>query len=152
MTHGEIVAVLAHEIGHWKKGHIWKRLLLAEIGALAGSWIAFRALAWEGLPGLLGYDSLSLAARLVILGFIASLVMFPLTPLSAWLSRRDEYEADRFAIDITGDPESLATALIKLSAENLSNLHPHPLYAAFYYSHPPVVERVQALRQLQPAA
>jgi STE24 endopeptidase len=151
MTHGEIVAVLAHEIGHWKLGHIWKRLLLAEIGALAGSWIAFRALAWEGLPGLLGYDSLSLAARLVILGFIASLVMFPLTPLSAWLSRRDEYEADRFAIDITADPESLATALIKLSAENLSNLYPHPLYAAFYYSHPPVVERVQTLRRLQPA-
>jgi STE24 endopeptidase len=145
MTHGEIVAVLAHEIGHWKKGHIWKRLLLAEAGALVGSWIAFRALSWEGLPGLLGYDTLSLAARLVILGFIASLAMFPLTPLSAWLSRRDEYEADRFASNITGDPESLATALIKLSAENLANLHPHPLYAAFYYSHPPVVERVQAL-------
>jgi len=146
MTHGEIVAVLAHEIGHWKLGHIWKRLLLAEAGALAGAWIAFQVLAWEGLPGLLGYDSLSLAARLVILGFVASLVLFPLTPLSAWLSRRDEYAADRFAIDITGDPESLATALIKLSAENLSNLHPHPLYAAIYYSHPPVVERVQALR------
>ncbi len=151
MTHGEIVAVLAHEIGHWKKGHIWKRLLLAEAGALIGSWITFRALAWKGLPGLLGYDSLSLAARLVILGFVASIAMFPLTPLSAWLSRRDEYEADRFATDITGDPESLATALIKLSAENLANLHPHPLYAAFYYSHPPVVERVQALRRMHPA-
>lgn len=146
MSHAEIVAVLAHEIGHWQKGHIWKRLLLAEAGALAGSWIAFRALAWEGLPGLLGYDSLSLAARLVILGFIASIAMFPLTPFSSWLSRRDEYEADRFAIDITGDPEPLASALIKLSAENLSNLHPHPLYAAFYYSHPPVVERVRVLR------
>lgn len=150
MTHAEIVAVLAHEIGHWKKGHIWKRLLLAEACALAGSWIAFKALAWEGLPGLLGYGDLSLAAKLVILGFVASLVMFPLTPLSAWLSRRDEYEADRFANDITADPESLATALIKLSAENLSNLHPHPLYAAFYYSHPPVVERVQVLRSLRP--
>jgi len=145
MTHGEIVAVLAHEIGHWKLGHIWKRLLLAEVGALACAWIAFRALAWEGLPGLLGYDSLSLAARLVILGFIASLVLFPLTPLSAWLSRRDEYAADRFATAITGEPASLASALIKLSAENLANLHPHPLYAAIYYSHPPVVERVRAL-------
>jgi STE24 endopeptidase len=146
MSHAEIVAVLAHEIGHWRLGHIWKRLLLAESGALAGSWIAFRALAWEGLPGLLGYDTLSLAARLTILGFIASIVMFPLTPFSSWLSRRDEYAADRFAIDITGDPEPLASALIKLSAENLSNLHPHPFYAAFYYSHPPVVERVRTLR------
>ncbi|HZV80977.1 MAG TPA: M48 family metallopeptidase [Geobacteraceae bacterium] len=148
MTHGEIVAVLAHEIGHWKKGHIWKRLLLAELLVLAGSWLAFRMLAWDGLPALLGYGHLSLAARLVILGFVASLVMFPLTPLSSWLSRRDEYEADRFASDLTGDPCSLATALVKLSAENLSNLHPHPLYARFYYSHPPVVERVASLLEM----
>lgn len=145
MTHAEIVAVLAHEIGHWKRGHIWKRLLLAELIALVGSWLAFRLLSWDGLPGLVGYGSLSLAARLVILGFMASLVMFPLTPLSSWLSRRDEYEADRFASDLTGDPRSLATALVKLAAENLSNLHPHPLYARFYYSHPPVVERVAGL-------
>ncbi len=145
MTHAEIVAVLAHEIGHWKKGHIWKRLLLAESLALAGSWIAFRLLAWDGLPALLGYGTLSLAARLVILGFLASLVMFPLTPLSSWLSRRDEYEADQFASDLTNDPRSLATALVKLAAENLSNLHPHPLYARFYYSHPPVVQRVGRL-------
>jgi STE24 endopeptidase len=148
MTHGEIVAILAHEIGHWKKGHIRKRLLLAEAGALAGSWIVFQALSWQGLPGLLGYDNLSLAARLVILGFIASLVMFPFSPLSAWLSRRDEYEADRFAVALTGDPDSLASALIKLSAENLSNLHPHPLYASFYYSHPPIVTRIRAIRDL----
>jgi len=145
MTHAEIVAVLAHEIGHWKRGHVWKRLLLAEIVALAGSWVAFKALGWDGLPALLGYETLSLPARLVILGFLASLLMFPVTPVSSWLSRRDEYEADRFAAEITGDPGSLATALIKLSAENLSNLHPHPLYAAFYYSHPPVVERAGQL-------
>ena len=145
MTHGEIVAVLAHEIGHWKRGHIWKRLLLAEAGSLAGSWLAFQALAWKGLPGLLGYGSLSLAAKLVVLGFVASLATFPLTPLFSWLSRRDEYEADRFAVEICGDPGALATALVKLSAENLANLHPHPLYARFYYSHPPVVERVGRL-------
>jgi len=82
---------------------------------------------------------------MVILGFIASLVMFPVTPLSAWLSRRDENAADRFAASITGRPAALATVLIKMSAENLANLHPHPLYARFYYSHPPVVERVQRL-------
>jgi len=148
MTHAEIVAILAHEIGHWKKGHIRRRLLLAEAGALAGSWVVFQALSWPGLPGLLGYDHLSLAARLVILGFIASLAMFPFSPLSAWLSRRDEYEADRFAVALTDDPDSLASALIKLSAENLSNLHPHPLYASFYYSHPPIVTRIRAIRAL----
>jgi len=146
MTHSEIVAVLAHEIGHWKRGHIWKRLAAAELLALVGSWISFRLLNWEGLPGLLGLPAdTSLPARLVILGFIGSLVLFPVTPLSAWLSRRHEREADRFAAHLTGRPQDLASALIKLSTENLSNLFPHPLYAAFHYSHPPVVERVRML-------
>jgi len=148
MSHKEIVAVLAHEIGHWRLGHIWKRLLLAEAAAFVCAWGAYHALNWAGLPGLLGFGEISLAARMVILGFVASLLMFPVSPLSAWLSRQQEYEADRFARDVTGDPEPLATALIKLAAENLSNLHPHPFYAAFYYSHPPVVERVNWLRTL----
>jgi STE24 endopeptidase len=146
MSHPEIVAVLAHEIGHWKLGHILRRLLLAELLALAGSWLAFQAVQWPGLPGLLGMAGGSLAARLVVAGFVGSLLMFPLTPLSAWLSRRHERQADDFACRITGKPEALATALVKLSAENLANLHPHPFYAAFYYSHPPVVERVSMLR------
>ena len=147
MSHGEIVAVLAHEIGHWKKGHVWKRLLWAEVLALAGSWISFKLLVWPGLPGLLELPGgISLPARMVVLGFLASLALFPLTPFSAWRSRCHEREADRFAADLTGRPQDLASALIKMSAENLSNLFPHPFYAAFYYSHPPTVERV---RQLQ---
>lgn len=146
MSHGEIVAVLAHEIGHWKKGHIWKRLLWAEIMALAGSWIGFKLLAWPGLPGLLNMPGdISLPARMVLLGFVASLALFPLGPFSAWRSRCHEREADRFAADLTGRPEDLASAMVKLSVENLSNLFPHPFYAAFYYSHPPAVERVKTL-------
>ena len=146
MSHGEIVAVLAHEIGHWKKGHIWKRLVVAEMMALAGSWVTFRLLQWQELPGLVGLPAdISLPTRMVLLGFIASLVMFPVTPLSAWRSRCQEQEADRFAADLTGRPQDLASALVKMSAENLSNLFPHPFYARFYYSHPPVVERVRML-------
>jgi len=146
MSHGEIVAVLAHEIGHWKKGHIWKRLVTAELLALAGAWVGFRLLNWEGLPGMLGLaGNISLPARMMLLSFIGSLAFFPLTPLSAWLSRRHEREADRFASDLTGRPQDLASALVKMSAENLSNLFPHPFYAAWHYSHPPVVERVRAL-------
>ncbi len=148
MSHREIVAVLAHEIGHWKKGHIWKRLLWAEIMALAGSWIGFKMLTWPGLPGLLGLpEDISLPARMVVLGFVASLALFPLGPFSAWRSRCHEREADRFAADLTGRPEDLASGLVKMSAENLSNLFPHPFYAFFYYSHPPAVERVRTLRE-----
>jgi len=146
MSHGEIVAVLAHEIGHWKKGHIWKRLLWAEVLALVGAWLSFKLLAWPGLPGVLGLPAdISLPARMVVLGFVASLVLFPLGPFSAWRSRCHEREADRFAADLTGRPQDLASALVKMSAENLSNLFPHPLYAGFHYSHPPVVERVRML-------
>ena len=111
MTHAEIVAVLAHEIGHWKLRHILKRLVVVELLMLGGAWLAFHLLQWPGLPGVLGLDSASLPARMVILGFIASLVMFPVTPLSAWLSRRDENAADCFAGSITGRPAALATAL-----------------------------------------
>jgi STE24 endopeptidase len=148
MTHGEVLAVLAHEVGHWKLGHIRKRLALTELAALAGCWLAYRLTAWGGLPGLLGLPSASFAAQLVILAFLGAIVAFPLAPLSSWLSRRDERQADRFARDLTGQPEALATALIKLSRDNLANLHPHPLYAQFHYSHPPVVERVRELREM----
>lgn len=148
MSHAEIVAVLAHEIGHWKKGHIWKRLLWAEVMALAGSWLSFKLLAWPGLPGLLQLPGeISLPAKMVVLGFVASLALFPLGPFSAWRSRCHELEADRFAADLTGRPQDLASALVKLSVENLSNLFPHPFYAAFYYSHPPAVARVRTLRE-----
>lgn len=149
MSHGEIVAVLAHEIGHWKKGHIWKRLLWAELMALAGSWLFFQLLNWPGLPGLIGLPpTISLPARMVVLGFLASLALFPFTPLGAWYSRRHEREADRFAAELTGRPQDLASAMVKLSVENLSNLFPHPLYASFYYSHPPAVERVRTLTEM----
>jgi STE24 endopeptidase len=146
MAQDEVLAVLAHEVGHWKKRHVLKRIVMSEATAFAGLFLAYHLLSWKGLPGLMGLDDASFYAKAVILGFLGSIVLFPLTPLFAFLSRRDERQADRFASDLTGRPEAMASALVKLSKENLSNLHPHPLYAAFYYSHPPVVERVRGLR------
>jgi len=145
MDQEEILAVLAHEVGHWKKGHILKRLLVTEVLSLLICWLSFRLLGWDGLPALLGMEEASFFARLVILGFIGSLAAFPFTPLGSWTSRRHERQADRFARDLTGRPQDLASALVKLSRENLANLHPHPLYAWFHYSHPPIVERIRAL-------
>ena len=147
MNHREILAILAHELGHWKKGHILKRLILIEAGGLLALYIAFRLLQWGGLPGLIGLTQSTFPAQLAIIMFLGSLVAFPFTPLSNWLSRRHEWQADRFACELSGSADALATALIKLSGENLANLHPLPIYAKFYYSHPPVVERVHRLRQ-----
>lgn len=150
MSHDEILAVLAHEVGHWKMGHIWKRLAFMEAGALVTLYAAFRLLSWGELPSLVGLSQASFAAQAMILAFIGSFLTFVITPIGSWLSRRDEWQADRFACNLTPVPEALATALIKLASENLANLHPHPLYALCYYSHPPVVERVHRLREESP--
>jgi STE24 endopeptidase len=145
MARPEIIAILAHEVGHWKKGHIWKRLALTEAGGILVCYAAHLLVASGALPGFLGLPELSFAGEIVVLGFLGSLVFFPLEPLGAWFSRRHEWQADRYAVSLGGSPEALASALRKLSRENLANLHPHPLFAAFYYSHPPVVQRVGRL-------
>lgn len=145
MDDDEIIAILAHEAGHWKLGHIWKRLLLMATASLAICWLAWQSLAWGGLPAMFGLQSLSFTGQVLLLGFLAGLAGFPLTPISSALSRHHEWQADRFSLNLTGHSEPLARALVKLSRENLSNLHPHPLYAWFYYSHPPVVMRVARL-------
>jgi STE24 endopeptidase len=145
MERPELLAILAHEAGHWKKGHIRKRLMLTELGALAATFAAYWLVRWGGVPGLFGLSGASFPAQMVLVSFLASIVFFPFTPLASWLSRRHEWEADRFASELSGTPQALASALIKLSRENLANLHPHPVYASFYYSHPPVVERVGKL-------
>jgi STE24 endopeptidase len=147
MSQDEILAVLAHEVGHWKKKHVLKRIVMTEAMAFLGLFIAFRLVPGDLLPGLLGTGPVSLYAKVLIFGFLASLVLFPLTPVLSARSRRDERESDGFAVDLTGAPEAMASALVKLSKENLANLHPHPLYAKFYYSHPPVVERIRELRK-----
>jgi STE24 endopeptidase len=146
MTQDEILAVLAHEVGHWKKKHVLKRIIMTETMAFCGILAAFWLFGVTWLPNIVGLMHASFYAKAIILGFLFSIVTFPLTPLFSWLSRRDERESDRFASDLTGNTVAMASALVKLSKENLSNLHPHPLYAAFYYSHPPVVERIRELR------
>ena len=146
MSQSEILAVLAHEVGHWKNKHVLKRIILTETVALGAIFLAFKLLNWEGLPGMIGLQGGSFYVRLAILGFLGSLLIFPLTPVLSFLSRKHEWQADKFACGLTGRPLDLANALIKLSKENLANLHPHPLYAAFYYSHPPVVQRVGKLQ------
>ena len=146
MTEGEILAVLAHEVGHWKKKHILKRIVLIELISFIGAYAAFGLLKTDFIADFFPAQTVTFFSKLIMLGFLISIISFPFIPLFSYFSRKHEYEADRFASALTSDPESLATSLIKLSKDNLSNLHPHPLYAKFYYSHPPVVERVRRIK------
>jgi STE24 endopeptidase len=145
MSHGEILAILAHELGHWRKRHVLLRTVWSFAVTLVALYLAFRLASWDAVPALVGLEDASLPARLVVLGVVASVVTFPLTPLSSYWSRRHEWQADAFATELQRRPQDLASALQKLASENLSNLHPHPLYAAFYYSHPPMPERIRRL-------
>ncbi|MGD0883269.1 MAG: M48 family metallopeptidase [Thermodesulfovibrionales bacterium] len=142
----EILSVLAHEAGHWKKRHVLKRIVLIEALSFIGLYISFRIIQTVSLSSYFHIQSDTIYVKLLLLGFIWGIVSFPLTPLMSYLSRRHEKDADTFAAELTGNPEAMATSLIKLSKDNLSNLHPHPLYSAFYYSHPPVVKRVKEIR------
>jgi STE24 endopeptidase len=147
MNHDEILSVLAHEAGHWKKKHVLKMIIVLELISLIGIYISFRILQTDLLTALFQIKQGTFFAKVIILGFIGGIISFPFIPLSNYVSRRFEREADRFACELTGNSESMASALIKLSKDNLSNLHPHPFYAAFYYSHPPVVQRIKDIKK-----
>jgi STE24 endopeptidase len=140
----EVQAVLAHELAHWKRAHIWKQLGAGavQMGAV------FALLGWLVDQGWL-YAAFGLPETPYVGLLLAALVVWPLGRLSAPLSNRlslaHEREADDFAAEIEG-PDALAEALLRLTGENLSNPFPHPWYAAFHYTHPPVPERVRRLR------
>jgi STE24 endopeptidase len=143
---GEIVAVLAHEMGHWRHRHLPKHLLFAAGFSLAATWLGFQLLTRGNLPGLVGLDHTSFPAQVLILSLLATIAGFPFTPLGNWLSRRHEWQADRFAARLTEEPGLLGDALIKLARNSLANVCPHPWYAWYYYSHPPLAERIRALQ------
>ena len=149
MTHNEILAILAHEVGHWKKKHLFKRIVVSEIVGFISIYISFKIIQSNILTDLFHIEIPTFFVKLVLLGFLGSIISFPFTPISAYFSRRHERQADRFACELTGETESLASSLIKLSKDNLSNLHPHPLFAKLYYSHPPVVNRVREIRGMK---
>ncbi len=146
MAHDEILAIIAHEAGHWKKKHIVKTIIGVEIISLIGTYISFRLMQSDILTEIFLINKETFFAKIIILGFIGSIVSFPLIPLGNYISRRFEKEADRFAFEVTGNKDAIIRALIKLSKDNLSNLYPHPLYAMFYYSHPPVLQRIRLIK------
>ncbi len=147
MMPDEVLAVLAHEIGHWKRHHLLKGLLLTAAVSLAFFFCAYQALSRHLLDTLFALRVDAFPAKAVIAGFFAGMLSFLFTPAMNAFSRSLEREADRFSCGLKGDGEALINALVKLSRDNLSNLYPHPLYALFHYSHPPVPERIRYIRE-----
>jgi STE24 endopeptidase len=141
----EIVAVLAHEMGHNKKRHIQKQLVLGLITTSLGFWALSLIIDWSPFYIVFGAGQAAPHKALVLFALFAGHFTFFLTPLSNYLSRKYEYEADRFSADVTQAPQDLMTGLVKMAKENLSNLNPHPLYSFYHYSHPTVSERIEAL-------
>jgi STE24 endopeptidase len=149
MTQGEIIAVLAHEIGHWRRKHILKMMAAMEIISLITLYISFRLMDGSLLTGLFGIESPTAYAKFVIIGFLAAIASFPLRPVGTYFSRRNEKQADDDCLALAGNAEDAVSAFVKLAKENLSNLYPHPLYVIFYYSHPPILERIKYIRAVR---
>lgn len=144
----ELEAVLAHEIGHYKRGHIPKMLVMSAVFSLIGfgiiGWLAGQAWFFEAFGFQL---SDGMVPALFLFAVVSGLFTFWLGPLLNGLSRKHEYEADSFARKaMDDDPMPLVTSLHKMYEKNLSNLTPHPAYSAFHYSHPTLAEREASLK------
>ncbi len=149
LSPGEIDAVLAHELGHYKRRHIIKRIVLLFALSLAGfallGWVSSQAWFYSGLGVMPSLDTPNDALALILFLMVVPLFTFFLSPLMAQLSRKHEFEADAYAVEHTNGND-LASALLKLYKDNASTLTPDPVYARFYYSHPPASERLSRLQ------
>ncbi len=155
LTPEEVEAVLAHELGHFRRHHIRKRIVLMALLSLAGLWILAQLLQMPEFYQGLGVSTPSTYMGLILFMMVAPLFGVFLSPILAGLSRRHEFEADDFAAS-QADPRTLIHALVKLYEENASTLTPDPVYSAFHDSHPPAPVRIAHLsrklkEQPQPA-
>jgi len=144
-TEEEILAVLAHEAGHWKKKHILRMLVPLEILSFVSFYAVDKLLNWPLLYETFGFQDPVVYIGLFLIGAFFSLVGYFAQPLESAISRKFEREADHFALELMKTGESMRSALKRLAVDNLANLSPHPVYAWFYYSHPPLVERIERL-------
>jgi STE24 endopeptidase len=148
LSGSEIEAVLAHELGHFKRRHVVKRMVVTFAISLAMlallGWLTQRVWFYEGLgvrPSMTGGNS---GLALVLFFLALPVFVFFVTPLGSLSSRKHEFEADAFAASQT-DAKDLINALVKLYEDNASTLTPDPIYTAFYYSHPPASQRIDRL-------
>ena len=155
LSPGEVEAVLAHELGHFKHRHVLKRLVMMFAISLAGfallGWVSTQAWFYAGLGTQPSMAAPNDALALLLFMLATPVFGFFVSPLLAQLSRRHEFEADAYA-SAQASGADLAGALLKLHEDNAATLTPDPVYVRFYYSHPPASERLAALAKLAPGA
>lgn len=144
----ELVAIFAHEVGHYAKGHIVKGLILSIVHSGLTFYLLSLFLGHRGLFEAFSMDHMSIYAGLLFFALLYAPIEMLLSFFFNLMLRRYEFQADRFAAETTGEPGAMVSALKKLSADNLSNLTPHPFYVFLNESHPPLRARVAALQSL----
>jgi STE24 endopeptidase len=144
----ELVSILAHEIGHYKKNHILKNLMVGILHSGVMFYLLSIFISHKGLFEAFYLEQPSIYAGFIFFGMLYAPVELILSLFLQIVSRTYEYEADRFAVETTNSPEAMVDALKKLSVHNLSNLTPHPFYVFLNYSHPPVLQRIRAIWQI----
>ena len=146
LTVDELVVILAHEMGHFKKKHILKMMVATILQTGFMFFILSLFIQNPGLFAAFGMEHISIYAGLVFFGFLYAPISTLLSVVGNVFSRKYEYQADRYAVGTTGKGPDLITGLKKLCHANLSNLTPHPLQVFLQYSHPPVLRRIEAIR------
>jgi STE24 endopeptidase len=143
----EVEAVLAHELGHFSRHHVWKRMFVGSALSLALLWILGWLMPQPWFAASLGVRSASTAMALILFFMVAPSFTFLLQPLASLYSRLHEFEADRYAAQYAAAGD-LVRALVKLYEDNAATLTPDPLHSAFYDSHPPAPVRIARLQSL----
>ena len=143
----ELVSVLAHEIGHYKKQHIMQGLIISVMHTGVIFFLLSIFLESQGLFDAFFMDEKSVYTGLLFFGLLYTPIEVVLSVVMQSISRKHEHEADRWSIQTFRHPGELIQALRKLSKENLSNLAPHPFYVLLHYSHPPLLQRIREIEQ-----
>ncbi len=144
ITPDEMEAILGHELGHYKLGHIRKTLISSLVFGFIGFYILSEVLKSDNFFLDHGLESLTVYSKFLLFYLVAGSYTFFTKPFTSALSRKREFEADDFSFQFT-DGEYMISGLLKLSKDNASNLTPDPLYSSYYYSHPPIAERVASI-------
>ena len=148
-TTQELVSVLAHEMGHYKKGHIHKMMIMSFANTIIIFFLLSLFIGNEGLFAAFKMQNISVYAALIFFGFLYTPISMFLSVLQNIISRKHEYEADKYSVTTYKNPKAMIEALKKLSVDNLSNLTPHKMKVFMEYSHPTVVDRIKAIRNIK---